>query len=362
MIVKEFFQSAIEPGDRIQLGVREVRILVGGTFVALAIALAFIVWDSNLDVLATVFLSQPGPNQIAWMIVLAASLLLLWLALWQSEMLSKQRKVVKTLEHRLRGVGQNVHRLEAGQSNLELAENYLLRTDPEDAISAIDERLGRAEQVVQSQHLRNEADDLQARMEELKERQEALKAKLGATVGKRQVIEKFFSSLSSSQHDIEATLSITETDRDGETLEERIRALTEFVTLTTSRFEAIERSMQSVVRLKEEFDAFQSRLTPLTNSQSGVKALLHGLLHGSAQLSAMIDALDRDEESTLSARVKQISESKRELSERVARLVEQFATLDTNYKDINALLTKLNTELKARAPSSGLHAVPKTPS
>jgi hypothetical protein len=122
-----------------------VRILVGGTFVALAIALAFIVWDFNLDVLATVFLSQPGPNQIAWMIVLAASLLLLWLALWQSEMLSKQRKVVKTLEHRLRGVGQNVHRLEAGQSNVELAENYLLRTDPEDAISAIDERLGRAE-------------------------------------------------------------------------------------------------------------------------------------------------------------------------------------------------------------------------
>ena len=48
------------------------------------------------------------------MIVVAASLLLLWLALWQSEMLSKQRKVVKTLEHRLRGVGQNVHRLEGG--------------------------------------------------------------------------------------------------------------------------------------------------------------------------------------------------------------------------------------------------------
>jgi flagellar capping protein FliD len=61
-------------------------------------------------------------------------------------------------------------------------------------------------------------------------------------------------------------------------------------------------------------------------------------------------------------RVKKISETKRELSERVARLLEQFATLDTNYKDINALLAKLNTELKARAPSSGLHAVPKAPS
>ena len=40
-----------------------------------------------------------------------------------------------------------------------------------------------------------------------------------------------------------------------------------------------------------------------------------------------------------------MSETKRELSERVASLVEQFATLDTNHKDINALLAKLNTEL-----------------
>ena len=45
----------------------------------------------------------------------------------------------------------------------------------------------------------------------------------------------------------------------------------------------------------------------------------------------------------------EMSETKRELSERVASLVEQFATLDANHKDINALLAKLNTELKARA-------------
>jgi len=339
-----------------------VRILVSGALVALAIALAFVLWDFNLDVIGKMFLSQSESKQIAWMIVVAASLMLLYLALWQSEMLSKQRNVTKTLEHRLRGVGQIVHRLEKGQSDVELAENYLLRTDPEDAISAVDQRLGRAEQVVQSQHLRNEAGDLQARMEELGKRQEALRAKLGATIGSRQAIEKFFSNLASTQRDIEATLSVTETDRDEDTLEERIRALTEFVTLTTSRFEAIERSMQTVVRLKGEFDGFQSRLTPLTDSQSGVKALLHRLRHETAQLSATIDALDRDEESTLSARVKKISETKRELSERVARLLEQFATLDTNYKDINALLAKLNTELKARAPSSVLHAVPKAPS
>jgi chromosome segregation ATPase len=347
---------------KIKLGVRKVRILASGALVALAIALAFVVWEFNLDVLVEVFLSQPAAKKIAWMVVAAASLLLLYLALWQSEMLSKQHKLTKTLEHRLRGVGQTVHRLEDGQSDIKLAENYLLRTDPEDAITAVEERLGRAEETVQSQHLRNEAGDLQARMEELRERQEALRAKLGLTIERRQAIEKFLSDLARAQRDIEETLSGTETDRDEDTLEQRIRTLTELVTLTTSRFEAIERWMQTIVRLKGEFDAFQSRLVPLKDSQSGVKALLHRLRHETAQLSATIDALDRDEESTLSVRVKKISETKRELSERVARLLEQFATLDTNYKDINALLAKLNTELKARAPSSGLHAVPKAPS
>ena len=73
------------------------------------------------------------------------------------------------------------------------------------------------------------------------------------------------------------------------------------------------------------------------------------LRHGSGQLTATIDALDGDEENSLSGHIKRMSETKRELSERVASLVEQFATLDADHKDINALLAKLNTELKARA-------------
>jgi predicted nucleic acid-binding Zn-ribbon protein len=327
-----------------------VLILVVGTLVVLAIAIAF-VWDFNLNALVEVLLSQPTPQKIAWVVVVAASLLLIGLALWQSGMLMKQRKVTQILEHRLRGVGQIVHRLEEAQSDADVAADYLLRTDPEDAIRAVRERLAPAEEAVQSQHLRNEAGDLQTRMEEVRERQQALRAKLGATIERRQAIERFFSNLTSTQRDIEATLSVTERDENGDTLEDRIRALTEFVTLTTSRFEEVERSMQTVVRLKEEFDAFQSRLAPLKDSQSGVKALLHELRHRSAQLTATIDALDRDEESTLSERVKKISETKRALSERVASLVEQFAILDTNHKDINALLAKLNTELKARGPS-----------
>jgi chromosome segregation ATPase len=315
----------------------------------LAFALAFIIWNFNLDVLVEAFLSQPTPQKVAWIATVAASLLLLGLALWQSEMLLRQRKIAQTLEHRLRGVGQIVDQLEEAQSDPDFAAKYLLRTDPADAISAVEERLTSAEEAVQSQDLRNEAGDLQTRMEGVRERQKALMAKLGATLEKRHALEESFSDFASTQRDIEEALSVIERDVSGDTLEDRIRALTEFVTLTTSRCEEMERSMQTVIQLKGEFDVFQSRIAPLRDSQNGVKALLHGLRQGSAQLTATIDALDRDEGNTLSGLIEKMSETKRELSERVASLVEQFATLDTNHKDINALLAKLNTELKARS-------------
>ena len=69
-----------------------MRILVGGAVVVLAFALAFIIWNFNLDVLVEAFLSQPTPQKVAWIVTVAASLLLLSLALWQSEMLLRQRK------------------------------------------------------------------------------------------------------------------------------------------------------------------------------------------------------------------------------------------------------------------------------
>ena len=75
-----------------------MRILVGGAVVVLAFALAFIIWNFNLDVLVEAFLSQPTPQKVAWIVTVAASLLLLSLALWQSEMLLRQRKTAQTLD------------------------------------------------------------------------------------------------------------------------------------------------------------------------------------------------------------------------------------------------------------------------
>ena len=324
-----------------------MRILVGGAVVVLAFALAFIIWNFNLDVLVGRSSHNPRHRKLRGLLV-AASLLLLSLALWQSEMLLRQRKIAQTLEHRLRGVGQIVDQLEEAQSDPDFAAKYLLRTDPADAISAVEERLTSAEEAVQSQDLRNEAGDLQARMEDVRERQKALMAKLGTTLEKRHAIEKSFSDFASTQRDIEEALSAIERDVSGDTLEDRIRGLTEFVTLTASRCEEMERSMQTVVQLKEEFDVFQSRLAPLRDSHNGVRLSCMGCAT-EADNSLRLLTLSTGMRKIPYPDIKRMSETKRELSERVASLVEQFATLDTDHKDINALLAKLNTELKARS-------------
>ena len=110
-------------------------------------------------------------------------------------------------------------------------------------------------------------------MEDVRERQKALMAKLGTTLEKRHAIEKSFSDFASTQRDIEEALSAIERDVSGDTLEDRIRGLTEFGDIDDVRCEEMERSMQTVVQLKEEFDVFQSRLAPLRDSHNGVKAL-----------------------------------------------------------------------------------------
>ena len=75
--------------------------------------------------------SQPTPQKVAWIVTVAASLLLLSLALWQSEMLLRQRKTAQTLEHRLRGVGQIVDQLEEAQSDPDFAAKYRFAPIPQ---------------------------------------------------------------------------------------------------------------------------------------------------------------------------------------------------------------------------------------
>src|SRR5712691_8431846 len=108
-------------------------------------------------------LAPPLPQKFAWFVILVAPAMLIASALWQTEKLVRERKVSGSLETRLRGVHEGISGLERSQKDADSAATYLARTDPEDAIKSLQQRLAKTEETAQLQQSRNEAFDLLSR-------------------------------------------------------------------------------------------------------------------------------------------------------------------------------------------------------
>src|SRR6185295_15080643 len=113
---------------------------------------------------------------------------------------------------------------------------------------------------------RSEVSEFQARVEEIRARQNALKDRLGEAVTKRRSIEQLFVEYQATQQDIDLE----------------------------------------------------------------------------AQLGASIGALERDGDISLAERIKRITESRQELSQRVSNLAEELSKLDNSHRDINSLFARLS--------------------
>jgi chromosome segregation ATPase len=323
-------------------------VFVCGALLALAIAFLLLSSGPYPDALLDLFRSQPRPQQIAWILVAVISLIVLAAAIWSNEKLRQQSNTTELLESRLR--------LEEAQRDVDLATHQLGRTVSDSAMRELQERLSRAENDMNT-HLqqRSEVSEFQARVEEIQARQNALKDRLGEAVTKRRSVEQLFVEYQATQQDIERTLSNIERDQQGDTLDARIGSLSQFTKLTESRFRDLEQSSKMLMDLGQEFEALQRRLAPLQNDRGGLKAVIHQLIDLEAQLGASIGALERDGDISLAERIKRITESRQELSQRVSSLTEELSKLDNSHRDINSLFARLSHELKARC-ASGLEA------
>ncbi len=318
-------------------------ILVCGALLALAIAFILLSSGPYPDAFFELLRSQPRPQQIAWIFIVVISLIVLASAIWSNEKLRQQTNATQILESRLR--------LEEAQKDVDRATNQLARTVPDSAMRELQERLNRAEKELGAQLQRSEASEFQARVDEIRARQTALKEKLGEAVTKRRSVEQLFVEYEATQHDIERTLSGIEQDQKGDSLDARIGSLSQFTKLTESRFRDLEQSRQMLLDLGQEFETLQARLVPLKDDRGGIKALIHQLNDMEAQLAANIQALERDGDISLPERIKRITENRRELSQRLSNLTEELSKLDNSHKDINSLFARLSNELKARCAS-----------
>lgn len=287
-------------------------------------------------------MSRPLPEQIAWAVICVVPLILFAVALMLREKLERQRKATEQLEARLSGVRQSVSGLEEAMKDNESATTYLAASDPEDAITALQGRISEAEQAAQLHEGRNDATDLFSRLESVRQQQHAIREKLSEVIGKRRSIEALVTDLQHSQEDIESTLISIEEDKNGRPLIDRLRRIEDFSAGTGPRFDEIERCTELLLRLKSEFGALQTRLFPLEDQETGVRAALRSLGKTRELLAASIDRLEREEGIPLAVRVQKLAQARQDLDQQVTQLLEQFSKLDTIHKDIHELFAKLN--------------------
>jgi hypothetical protein len=312
----------------------------------LTLAAGFEVYSSQYPPAAWLDLlqSQPLLQKLGWAVIIASPFGLLAAALWESARHDQQRKANEVWETRFRALRKTVDEVEDGQKDLDRAANYLERSDPEEAMSAIQRRLIEAERTAHLQQSRNEKEGLLARVDMARAQQQALREKLGETIEKRRLIEPLFIELQSSQDVLEKSLTGLKADD----LNDRLQALVQSTERMKSRCDDVERMMATFVRLKGELDTLKGRLAPLEDTQSGVDSLVKSLHDIRDQLAATIERLDRDGDATLAERAGKFAESKQAFDERVAGLLGQFAKLDGINNDIRGLFAKLRGEVDAQ--------------
>ena len=299
--------------------------------------------------LSEVFWSQPPLSKVAWAIAVLVPIVLVPAALWLGETLLRQGQATQALELRLGGVRQGVKALAKSQADAETAMHHLVRTDPEDAIGAIHQRLTEAERFAEIQQRRNEAGDLTSRVEQLRAQQQALRQRLAPVLEKRRSIEQLFMELDGRQQDIDRALAEIASGDDTVALDIRLKNMTDFVRRSHQRCDEIEGASKVLTGLQEDHVELQARLAPFAAADDGVARRVRELTVTSDRLAEEIGALEQTPQGPLAERVQKFASERKQLDERLLQLNAQFAKLATLRADIAGLFANFKRALDVLA-------------
>lgn len=315
------------------------------------LALAFLVLAEGREAgeMLNAFRSQSLVSKLAWAVIVLVPLILVPAAVWLGETLVRQRQAAQALELRLDGVRQGVKTLVKSQVEAEAAVHHLARTDPEDAMSAMKQRLTEAERFTQIQTGRNEIGDLSSRVEEIRAQQQALQARLAPVLEKRRSIDQLFTELDSRQNDIEHTLAEVSGGNDAVALDISLKKMMEFVRQSHERCDDIERASKVIGGLHENFAELQTRLAPFAAPDDGIVKRVKELSATRDRLAQDVGSLEQTPQGTLAARVQKFAEDRNLLDDRLSQLDAQFSKLATLRGDIASLSMHFDHALDALA-------------
>jgi chromosome segregation ATPase len=318
----------------------------------LAVGFVVVAQGSEMAGVVAAFRSEPLLYEIAWAVVVLVPLVMLPYAVWLWDRLLRQRQAAAALEGRLDGVRRDVNDLAKGQAGAEEVVQHLTRTDPEDAIAALQQRLTEADRFAQIQQSRHEMNGLESRVAALRDQQKKLKERLAPVLDTRRKIEQLFAELDTQQSDIDRSLAEVASGDDGTALDIRLKNLNEFLSQGSARCDQIEQASNTITTLNEACAQLRTRLAPLMEAEDGVGSRVRQLSGDRDVLAANLDALERTPEGPLADRVQNLVDDKKKLDDGILHLSLQFSTLGSLRRDIASLFSALDRTLDTLAIAS----------
>ncbi len=321
--------------------------IVGVSAVLFVLAVGFVVLTQGPETATLIgaFRAQPPLHKLAWAVIVLVPLLMLPVAAWLWDRLMRQRRAAGALELRLDGVRARVKDMGKAQADIEADVQQLTRSDPEDAVAALQRRVTEAERFAEIQHSRNQIGNLEPRVDAIRAQQQALKDRLAPTLDTRRSIERMFAELDSRQSDIERALAEVATGDDGTALEIRLKNLTEFARQGATRCDQIEQASKTLAALKEANTDLVARLAPFVAAEGGITSRVRELGEQRDEIAAAIGSLERTPDGALGDHVQKLTDDKRKLEDGIARLHEQFFRLANLRKDVTGLSAAIERAL-----------------
>lgn len=282
----------------------------------------------NLDEAPQLFSALPFPQQVLVGLVVTLAPALVVSSVWQASGTTRRNRLLKSLQTSLDGVRKGTSEADEAQRSFDAAGAHLDGNDPVDALTSLQQRLVEAEQRTAHQQSRNESVDLRERLQEIRQRQHVLRKVIGEVSERRRTIEPVFGELRQRQVQLEEALTEIETDDNRNSLSGRLKEVSKNVGTIQARLKALEDSWETLNRYRQDMDQSRIQLVRLQSPEAGVAAMIDELHGRHDQLAQTLGALETHGNDKLGAHVDALSKGKVETAERLARLDDNFATLD----------------------------------
>jgi DNA repair exonuclease SbcCD ATPase subunit len=314
-----------------------------GILVMMAAAIVWLVAGDSPSRLIGMVTALPLERQIAVAVIALCALWLVGALVWQAELVARQGKAIAAMQDRLGGVRQSVAQAVAAQVDTDDALRRLADGDPDVAVTALDQRLKEAERKTALQQSHNEAVDMQERVDDLRNRQRALRQLMGEVIEKRRGIEPIIGEINVRQEQLSRSLAELETDAGGMSIADRLARFADDVKKVQQRLKASQDRLEAIGALRDELIAVEVGIPPLRDAPTGVASRLADVDQLLQRLAHDLDAIEAGPV-PLEERLQAMHVAAKEAQRRVVALVERV-TGAQNLRDDIANLMQLRSEI-----------------